>query len=111
MSGAFALGEGYNLFNPLADTELARDYTPEKYKTLKTGMHMKEIQSIIGEPLYSRFDTTTKILTHCYTKNGYLMKKKDKKFSLVRDQAWFGSSVEYDKDSVVVNLYSTWYFD
>ena len=114
VSGMVILGEGYNFFDPYADTEFAPAYTPEKFKTVREGMSEKEILSILGEPISKYSDTTISKETgvsYYYTRDGYLRKRQDKKFSLVGDLAWFGSSVEFNKDSIAVHIFSVWYYD
>jgi hypothetical protein len=107
--GGVTLGESYNFINPYADTEFAKDYSPEKFKNIRPGMHLQEVISITGEPLSSDFDTTRGLLYHSYTRDGYLLRKNS--FSLCKDLAWYGSSVEYNKDSIAVIVYSGWYYD
>lgn len=114
LSGSVILGEGYNFFDPYADTEFAPDYTPEKFKTIKEGMSEKEIRKIVGEPLSKNTDTTglTEInFAYYYTSDGYLSKRHDKKFSLAGDLAWYGSSVEFNKDSIAIRIFAGWYYD
>jgi hypothetical protein len=107
--GAVSLGEGYNVFNPYADTEFAKDYTPEKFKQISVGMTRNEVRNIIGDPMSSWSDTTKNMFMDTYTRDGYLLRKGG--FSLVSDQAWYGSSVEYNKDSIAVKVYAGWYYD
>lgn len=109
--GAVSLSEGYNVFDPYADTEFAQDYTPEKFKLVKEGMHMHDVNAITGKPMNISYDTTRALLIHTYTSDGFLRKRTDKKFSLCGDLAWYGSSVEYNKDSIVVHVYAGWYYD
>lgn len=110
-TGGFILGESYNIFEPYADTEMAKDYTPEKFKLVKEGMKMSEVKKLVGEPLNTGYDTLQSLTGHYYTRDGYLRKRTDKKFALVGDLAWYGSSVEYNKDSIAVKVYSGWYYD
>lgn len=110
-TGGFILGESYNIIDPYADTEMAPDYTPEKFKLVKEGMTIKEVKNVVGEPLHSFFDSSKAVITHNYTRDGYLRRRADMKFSLVSDLAWYGSTVEYNMDSVVTKVYSRWYYD
>ncbi|NOS84133.1 MAG: hypothetical protein HOP31_03235 [Ignavibacteria bacterium] len=109
--GGFILGEGYNMFNPYADTEFAKDYSPEKFKMVQAGMTMKEIKMITGEPLNSVYDTAKVMIYHSYTRDGYIRRNPDVNFALTGDLAWYGSSAEYDKDSIAVKVYAGWHYD
>lgn len=109
--GAFSLSEGYNILSPYADTEFAKDYSPEKFKQVKVEMNMKEIYKLSGEPMNIGYDTTRAIIIHTYTQDGYLRRNPARRFSLCGDLAWHGSSVEYNSDSIAVNVYSGWYYD
>ncbi len=109
--GSFTLSEGYNMFNPYADTEFAKDYSPEKFQTLKEGMTMKEIKNITGEPLNSSIDTAKGLVYHSYTRDGYLRRNPEVHFTLAGDLAWLGSSIEYGKDSIAKKIYFAWYYD
>lgn len=110
-TGAFTLSEGYNIFNPYADTEFAKDFTPDKFKQIKSEMKMKEVLTITGEPMNISYDTTRALIVHTYTRDGYLRRNPARSFSLCGDLAWYGSSVEYNSDSIAVNVYSGWYYD
>jgi hypothetical protein len=110
-AGGFILGESYSMVDPFADTEMAPDYTPEKFKLVKEGMHMSEVIRLVGEPINKDYDTLQSLTGNYYTRDGYLMKRTDKRLSLLRDIAWFGSEVRYNKDSIAVKVYSRWYYD
>ena len=90
---------------------MAKNYSPEKFRQIKEGMHMSEVKMLIGEPLNKDYDTLNSLSGNYYTRDGYLMRRTDKKFSLLRDIAWFGSDVRYNKDSIAVKVYSGWYYD
>ncbi len=109
--GGITLGDGYNVFNPYADTEFAKNYSPEKFKSVKEGMKMNEIIKMTGEPLNVSYDTTRALLIHTYTRDGWIRRGHHSTLSLSRDQAWYGSSVEYSKDSIAVKVYAGWYYD
>lgn len=109
--GAFSLCEGFNMFNPYADTEFAKDYSPEKFKEVKEGMHLGKVISITGEPLNVSYDTAKAELIHTYTQDGYLRRKGGMKLSFCADFAWYGSTVRYNGDSVAVKVYSGWHYD
>lgn len=111
LMGGFINGEGYNFVNPFADTEMAPGYSPEKFKFVKEGMHMKEVKELIGEPMNTDKDSLRVIYRHSYTRDGYLLRRDDKRLSLLRDIAWFGSTVEYNTDSIAVKVFSGWYYD
>jgi len=111
MFGAVSLSEGYNVFDPYADTEFAKDYTPEKFKLVKEGMTMRDVITVSGEPMNISYDTIRGLIVHTYTRDGYLRRIADKNFSLCGDLAWYGSSVEYNKDSIAVHVYARWYYD
>lgn len=111
LMGGFINGEGYNFVNPYADTEMAPGYSPEKFKLVKEGMHMKEVKELIGEPMNTDKDTLRFIYRHSYTRDGYLLRRDDKRISLLRDIAWYGSTVEYNSDSIAVKVFSGWYYD
>lgn len=110
-TGGFINGEGYNFVNPYADTEMALGYSPEKFKLVKEGMHMKEVKVLIGEPMNTDKDSLRVIYRHSYTRDGYLLRRDDKRLSLLRDIAWYGSTVEYNTDSIAVKVFSGWYYD
>ncbi len=110
-TGGFILGESYNIIDPYADTEMAPDYTPEKFKLVKEGMHISEVKKLVGEPMNKDYDTLQSLTGNYYTRDGYLIRRTDKKLSLLRDIAWFGSEVRYNKDSIAVKVYSRWYYD
>ncbi len=109
--GAVTLGEGYNMFNPYADTEFAKDYSPEKFSLVKAGMTITEIKKITGDPLNSSYDTLRTLIHHSYTRDGYLMRRTDTHFKFAGDLAWYGSSVEYNTDSIAVKVFAGWYYD
>src|SRR5205085_7316666 len=91
--GQVLLGEGYNIFDPYADTEFAQNYTPGKFKNIKEGMSEKEVIAVLGEPISKYTDSTNSkesTVTYYYTGDGYLRKRPDKKFALTGDLAWFG---------------------
>jgi len=110
-TGGFILGESYNIIDPYADTEMAPDYTPEKFQLVKEGMHISEVKKLVGEPMNKDYDTLQSLTGNYYTRDGYLIRRTDKKLSLLRDIAWFGSEVRYNKDSIAVKVYSRWYYD
>lgn len=110
-AGGFILVESYSMVDPYADTEMAPDYTPEKFKLVKEGMRMSEVKKLVGEPMNKDYDTLQSLTGNYYTRDGYLMKRTDKKLSLLRDIAWFGSEVKYNADSVAVKVHSRWYYD
>ena len=99
------------MFNPFADTEFSKDYSPEKFQTLKEGMTMQEINKIVGEPLNSSIDTTRSLIYHNYTRDGYLRRNPELHLALAGDLAWLGSSIEYSKDSIAKKIYFAWYYD
>lgn len=109
--GRFLLGEGYNIFDPYADTEMSKDYTPENFKLVKEGMRISDVKKLVGEPIGKNYDSLKSLTGHYYTRDGYLRRRTDKKFALISDLAWFGSTVEYNKDSIAVKVYSGWYYD
>ncbi len=111
LAGGFSLSEGYNMLNPYADTEFAKDYTPEKFIRVKEGMKMSEIEKITGEPLNSSYDTARGLIYHSFTRDGWIRRQPGFSLSLCGDLAWYGSSVEYGRDSVALKVYSGWYYD
>lgn len=104
------LGEGYNIFAPYADTKMATEYSPDKFDSVKQGMHMTEVQRIIGKPLSDEYDTYTLSTKHNYTSDGKLLFKSNS-FWIPTDLAWYYSEVYYNKDSVVINILKGWRFD
>jgi hypothetical protein len=111
LTGGVILGESYNIFDPYADTEMAKEYTPDKFKLVKERMSMNEIKKLVGEPIFTNYDTLKSLTGHYYTSDGYLRKRNDRKFALISDIAWYGSSLEYNKDSIAIKVYSGWYYD
>ena len=111
LTGAFTLSEGYNIFNPYADTEFAIDFTPDKFQQVKSGMNMKKIFKLSGKPMNINYDSTRALIVHSYTLDGYLRRNPDRSLSLCGDLAWYCSSVEYNIDSIAVNVYSGWHYD
>lgn len=109
--GGITLGEGYNIFNPYGDTQFANDYTPEKFTKIKIGMTRGEIKQIIGEPLRSHYYDKENVTIENYTSDGKLLGRTGFHLPLSADNAWFGSSVNYNSDSIAVKVYSGWYYD
>lgn len=106
----FTVGESYNIFAPYADTRMAAGYSPDKFDAIKPGMHMMEVQSIIGKPLTDNFDTYTLSTKHEYTGDGKLLHKSSS-FWIPEDLAWYYSEVYYNNDSAVVSILKGWRFD
>jgi len=106
----FTLGEGYNIFAPYADTRMATEYSPDKFDSIKQGMHMTEVQRIIGKPFSENFDTYSLTTKHDYTSDGKLLYKSNS-YWIPTDLAWYYSEIYYNSDSVVVNILKGWRFD
>ena len=104
------VGESYNIFTPYADTRMAADYSPVKFDSIKQGMHMSDVQMVIGKPLSEGYDSNTFSTKHDYTNDGKLL-YKESTFWIPADLAWYCSEVFYNKDSIVVNIIKEWRFD
>jgi hypothetical protein len=74
-------------------------------------MKMNEVIKITGVPLNSSYDTARGLIYHSYTRDGWLTRKPGTSLSLCRDLAWYGSSVEYNTDSIAVKVFQGWYYD
>lgn len=111
LSGAFLLNEGYNIFDPYADTQMSKDYSPEKFDNIKPGMSRTEIRKIIGLPLISHSDSVKNTFTDQYTNDGLLLHREAGWYPFARDLAWYGSSIEYNRDSIALKIYKDWYYD
>ncbi|MGY3090404.1 hypothetical protein ACVWYF_003459 [Hymenobacter sp. UYAg731] len=111
MLGTCSLVETVNPFDPYADTEFAKFYSPKKFKAVKAGMSKGQVKKIIGKPLYQYRDTLANhavTMVYEYTRDGYLRKRTDKKYALVGDLAWYKSRVIFNADNVVTSLDSGW---
>lgn len=106
----FTVGESYNIFAPYADTKMTAVYSPDKFDSIKPGMHMTEVQRIIGKPLSDKCDTYTLSTKHEYTSDGKLLYRSSS-YWIPDDLAWYYSEVYYNSDSVVVNILKGWRFD
>jgi len=106
----FTVGESYNIFTPYADTRMAAEYSPDKFDSIKPGMHMTEVQRVIGKPLSEGYNTNTFSIKHDYTSDGKLLYRSSS-FWIPEDLAWYYSEVYYNNDSSVVSILKGWRFD
>ena len=126
--GCSTLTGGKHLINPYIDTRFAPDYSPEKFDKIKVGMTLDEVESIIGKPIRNLTDffDSTKIRYH-YTdnlvladKNAKWEQKQEKGYydypplypSCLCDYryAWYCSSITFDKNNIVVEIYKEWLY-
>ncbi|GAB3571910.1 outer membrane protein assembly factor BamE domain-containing protein [Hymenobacter daeguensis] len=107
--GLLSASESYNPFDPYADTEFGKSYSPEKFERVKVGMTINQVREIVGKPLFQFKDAAT--MDYHYTNDRYLKRRTDKKFALVGDLAWYRSGVTFNADSIVTNVNSGWSYD
>ncbi|MCG8574426.1 MAG: outer membrane protein assembly factor BamE [Flavobacteriales bacterium] len=104
--------ERYYVFDPYIDTEMAPDYTPEKFDKVQLGMNKSEIIRIIGPPLFSRIDTTEGMIieTFDYTNDGKILHQK-MPWYMCNDYAWYRSTIEFNSDNQAININKGWSYD
>lgn len=104
--------EQYYVFEPYIDTEMAPDYTPEKFNQIHAGMTKDQVISTVGAPLTMVQDTIHNevVVTYYYTNDGKLF-YKDVPWYMARDYAWYRSSIELDSNDHVTHIDKGWSYD
>ena len=100
--------EGYNIFDPYIDTEFSENYTPEKFDLIQMDLSMEEVVELIGEPL--RKWTLKNEIQFLYTRDAFLSKRSNIKY-LIRDFAWYRSSVYFDGKGQITKIEKGWSYD
>ncbi|SEP92118.1 hypothetical protein SAMN05421824_0694 [Hyunsoonleella jejuensis] len=106
--GGVSLMEGYNIFDPYIDTEFSENYTPEKFDLIQMDLSMEEVVELIGEPL--RKWTLKNEIQFLYTRDSFLSKRSNIKY-LIRDFAWYRSSVYFDGKGQITKIEKGWSYD
>ncbi|MEG0915871.1 MAG: hypothetical protein RSF68_02535 [Myroides sp.] len=104
--GGINIIEGKNLFLPYSDTEFAPNYTPKKFDLIKKGQTIKEVEKILGKPLFEYKDSIINSIEYVYTSDGKL--KKNNKDG---DFAWYRSTIYFDSVNEVSKIDKGWSFD
>lgn len=116
------IGEGKHLIDPYIDTQFAPDYSPEKFDKIKTGMALNEVETIIGQPLYthpyvfydieSDEENVSNEIEYVYTNDGKLLSKMQEQGKrYYYDCAWYRSSILVDTNNIVVEINKGWSYD
>ncbi len=104
--GAGLTIEGINIFSPFIDTQLAPNYSPEKFDLIKLGQSVKEVETVLGKPLYHHVDSLNNKFEYDYTNDGKLRSNKKS-----GDFAWYRSSIYFDEAGKVIDIDKGWSFD
>ncbi|MCB9198196.1 MAG: hypothetical protein H6600_07045 [Flavobacteriales bacterium] len=109
---AFLGPEQCYFLNPYIDTNMASNYSPEKFDQLEIGMKKSEVIDMIGTPLYSQIDTLDNLIIEIFyfTCDGKLLNQK-MPWYMYNDYAWYLSSVTFDADNKVINIDKGWIYD
>lgn len=105
-----SLMEGYNLYSPYIDTELAPNFTIKKSKQIKIGKSKNDVIKILGNPL-SKSKSYKGYLMYSYTSNGLLHKTKKHNSSSICDFAWFGFDIFFDNQNKVIDIQTGWRYN
>ena len=106
MMGAMLGVEGRNIFSPYIDTEFAPRYSPEKFDLIKLGQSLKEVETVLGKPLYNHIDSLNHKFEYDYTNDGKLRSNKKS-----GDFAWYRSAIYFNYQGKVVGIDKVWSFD
>jgi hypothetical protein len=111
-AGRLLLMEGYYPIDPLIDTFQSQNFTIKKFDSVKIGDTEWSVIDMLGNPLYTSYDSTTNLTTYSFTSDGKLLKKaNDQAKREYLDFAWYRSSVELDTNRRVVSIDKGWSYD
>ena len=106
MMGAILTIEGINIFSPYLDTKFSPQYSPEKFDLIKLGQSAKEVETVLGKPLYHHIDSLNHKFEYDYTSDGKLRSNKKS-----GDFAWYRSVVYFDEAGKVIDISKHWAYD
>jgi hypothetical protein len=110
--GAANLMEGYNILAPYKGTNFSENYSPDEFDKIKLGMSIDEVKAIIGNPMYISQDTLpnkTVEIFYEYTDDGSSNDFGD--WVLIKDYAWYRSSVTFNQNHIAVYIDKGWSYD
>ena len=107
----FSIGlENYNYIYPHIDTEFTTDFKKESFDKIEVGMTRSEVEMLLGKSF--GFDSlngyTDNIIKKEYKYLDYY--SHDGKFEFA-DFAWEFYGIYYDRDTLVINKQTRWYYD
>ena len=103
--------EGYCSCCPRIQTYYSNGFTHRKYKQVKLGMKLDEVEAIIGKPiryLGKPFNTNN-------YRRGYILgiysNRKNWGFWKAFEYNYESIDIDYNSDSIVIGLYKEWWTD
>lgn len=111
--GQIPLMEGYNVFAPYIDTEFAEDYSPELFDEITSDLSMKDVISIVGEPLFIHQDTINGQIEikYIYTNDGCFGRNEKSNRFTIGDFAWYRSVITFNKQGEITHIDKGWCYD
>lgn len=104
--GAGLTIEGINIFSPFIDTRFAPQYSRTKFNLIKPGQSIKEVEAIIGQPIYKSNEYSDHRTAYWYTMDGKLNLNNK-----AGDFAWYRSAIYFNNQGKVIEIDKGWSFD
>lgn len=97
--GAGLTVEGINILSPFVDTQFATQFSQKKFNLIKLGQSIKEVEAIIGPPIYKSNDYSDHRIAYWYTMDGKLNTNNKQ-----GDFAWYRSLIYFDEEGKVIGI-------